>query len=285
MRRLACVLCLFLAMAGCHSHKAEKIDRLLVLADESLARGRADEALICAEKAIGVDPSSFMAYLYRGRTEAILRKNDAALADFGKAVELNNRCAEAYDERGDLYFRLARIDDALADYDRYIRLRPRLAADHWRRGLAAYYAGRYEEGAKQFEDGAKSKPGDMENALWRFLCVARLSGLEKARAAMPPPVNDLRVPMPELYQRYMGKAKPEDVLATATRLGNPKADELKYRLYAAHLYLGLYDEVDGKPQDALEHIRLAAHDFSRLDFMGEVARVHVQVRSQQASAR
>jgi lipoprotein NlpI len=113
---------------------------------------------------------------------------------------------------------------------------------------------------------------DVENAVWHFLCVARPSGVEKARAAILKIGNDRRVPMMQVYQLFAGKIKPDDVLE-AVKAGKPGEKEFNARLFYAHLYLGLYHEVSGDAKKALEHLSTAT-DHKIEHYMWDVARVH-----------
>ena len=88
--------------------------------------------------------------------------------------------------------------------------------------------------------------------------------------------HDSRVPMMQIYDLYRGKASIDDVLAAA-RAGDPPPDALRERLFYAHLYIGLYDEAAGDAKGAREHIGLA-NDYKVDHYMGDVARVHLQLR-------
>ena len=61
---------------------------------------------------------------------------------------------------------------------------------------------------------------------------------------------------------------------TAVREGQPEPGELRMRLFYAHLYLGLYAEVNGDAKKALEYMRQAADEAPSPHYMGDVARVH-----------
>jgi lipoprotein NlpI len=147
------------------------------------------------------------------------------------------------------------------------------------RGISYYYAGRFEEGRKQFGAYEAVDTNDVENAVWHFLCNARLVGVEKARAELLRIGKDRRVPMMQVYDLFAGKAKAEDVLAAAGS-GQPTGEELKGRLFYAHLYLGLYAEAAGDAKGALEHLTKAAEEYATGQYMWEVARVHVELRKQ-----
>ncbi|HKI36166.1 MAG TPA: tetratricopeptide repeat protein [Gemmataceae bacterium] len=265
MRLMALVVAMLIA--------AEKADDLLAQAEAALEKGQAKEALALADKAVELQPKSGRTRFVRGLAQEALRKHTEAVADFDKALDLDDKLAEAYDHRGSERFKLGQVKESLADFDKYLELRPEAKNSHWKRGISLYYAGKFEEGRKQFEGYEKVDTNDVENAVWHYLCNARAVGVEKARAAMLKIGKDKRVPMMEVYALYAGKAKPDDVL-TATRAGNPRDEDLKHRLFYAHLYLGLYYEAEGDKKKALEHITKAADDYPIGHYMGDVARVH-----------
>jgi lipoprotein NlpI len=252
---------------------AETADDRLDKAEAALGKGRAKEALELADEAVGQAPKSPRARYVRGLAHEALGQHTEAVADFDKALEFDAKLAEAYDHRGSERFKLGQVKESLADFDKYLELRPEAKNGHWKRGISLYYAGKFEEGRKQFEGYEKVDTNDVENAVWHYLCNAREVGVEKARAAMLKIGKDGRVPMMEVYALYAGKAKPDDVLAAA-RAGNPGKDDLKRRLFYAHLYLGLYYEAEGDKKKAREHITQAADDYRIGHYMGDVARVH-----------
>jgi lipoprotein NlpI len=247
---------------------------LLEKAREAFKRGKPDEALTLADKAIALDPKNASAFLVRGVAHALLRKPNDAIADFSKAIALDPDAAEAYNRRGMEHFKLGHIAESITDFDKYLELRPEQIPRHWQRGIAYYYAGRFEEGAKQFKGYEKVDANDVENAVWHYLCLARAVGAEKARVSMLKIGKDRRVPLMTVYALFKGEAKPADVLA-AVREGEPTPKELKERLFYAHLYLGLYYESLGDKERTLEHMSKAAEDYQTGQYMGDVARVHL----------
>lgn len=182
---------------------------------------------------------------------------------------------DAYNRRGEEHFKRGRIRESLADFDRAIALQPRLAPYHWQRGISLYYAGRYEDGRKQFELHQTVNGNDVENAVWRYLCMARPGGVAAARAGLLPIAHDRRVPMMEIYGLYRGTASIENVMA-AVRAGNPPPDVLSGRLFYAYLYIGLHYEAVGAAKLARENIGLAVEQMAD-HYMGDVARVHLQL--------
>jgi lipoprotein NlpI len=259
---------------GLVSAKSNPNDKefLLKKAKTALTKGNTKEALDLAGQAIAEDPKDELGYFFRGTVYESLERHAEAIQDFDKAIELNPKAAEAYDRRGSEHFKLGHIPESLKDFDQFLELRPEAKPGHWKRGISYYYAGRFDDGRKQFEAYQTVDSNDVENAVWRFLCMARAVGVEKARADMLKIGQDPRVPMMRIYALFRGQAKPQDVL-DAVRQGEPKPEERKQRLFYAHLYLGLFYEVSGDKKKTLEHLK-AAEELKTGGYMGEVARVH-----------
>jgi len=167
--------------------------------------------------------------------------------------------------RGRENFRAGKVKESLADFDRYLVLMPKAESQQWERGISCYYMGEFKKGAKQFEDYQTFHNQDVENSAWRYLCVAKDAGVEKARANLLPIESDRRVPMMEIYALYQGKKTPEEVLAAA------KNDN--QALFYAHLYIGLWHEVAGRAAEAKTHI-LEAEKHKIAHYMWDVAHVH-----------
>ncbi len=166
-------------------------------------------------------------------------------------------------------FFAGRFTESADAFDEVAALRPNAAPGLWQRGIALYYAGRYEACREQFESHRTVNPGDVENAAWHFLCVAKLESSEAAEAALLPVGDDPRSPMPAIYEMFQGAMTPQQVLESAT----PATSSQFY----AHLYLGLYFDATGNDARALEHIRTAADDRFGSGYMNRVAQVHLRV--------
>ncbi len=209
----------------------------------------------------------------KAQREVEARKFEEAVKLTTQAIESDARFFDAYDVRGSANFLLGRIKESAADFDKVIELRPKSFPGHWRRGITLYYAGRYEDGRKQFEGYEKVDTNDVENAVWHYLCNVRIVGRDKARAGILKIGKDRRVPMMTVYELFAGKVKPDDVLKAVDE-DKPSDDERKKRLFYAHLYLGLWYESEGETKKAREHLTKAADDYRISHYMGDVARVH-----------
>jgi lipoprotein NlpI len=250
---------------------------LLTEAKSAYEGGKKGEAVTLATLAIETEPKNPRGYFFRARFHEENHEPAKAVADYDQVLKLNPNATEAWQRRGGEHFKQGHIKESIADFDKFIELVPPQAAHHWQRGIALYYAGRFADGRKQFESHRIVNPDDVENAVWHFLCVARENGVEKARDALISIEGDARVPMMEVHALFAGKAKPEDVLKAASADATSKAQRNR-QLFYAHLYLGLYFEAMSDATKAREHISKAAGENNTTDYMGDVARVHLQLR-------
>jgi lipoprotein NlpI len=278
-RRAGLLACWPAGLLACSLTAAEPtadINTLMRAADAAVKQKNYVEAIQLAGKAMAADPKDARPLLLRAHAYNERRDFAKAVADYNAALKLNPKATLAYQRRGEVQFRLGHFKESIADFDKFIELMPDQAPQHWQRGIALYYDGRYEDARKQFESHRSVNPYDVENAAWHFLCVARASGVEKARAALIPVERDARVPMMQIHALFAGQAKPGEVLAAATA-DHPPPAQLDNQLFYAHLYLGLYYEALGNLKQAREYIFKAAADPKAEHYMGDVARVHAQV--------
>jgi len=180
--------------------------------------------------------------------------------------------------KGKDFFFAGKMKEALVEWDAQVKEEPESLPKHWQRGLALYYAERYQDGREQFEVHQKVNSEDVENAVWHFLCVAKLESVEAARKVFIPVTRDARVPMKEIHALYAGTGSAEAVLKAAeVKEGRPEAAVQGQQMYA-HLYLGLYYEALGKTGEAKEQMLKAAALAPEGSYMGQVAVVHGKVR-------
>ncbi len=201
-------------------------------------------------------------------------KLPAALAELNLSLAAEPSSAMSYAERGDVNFRLGDFKRSVADYDQQIKLAPQSGPGHWMRGISCYYAGQYDEGAKQFAAyHTRVDDNDVENSVWRCMCMTRQLSLEKARADMLVVKNDRRVPMMEAYRMFRGEMQPADVLRAA-EAGDASAEQRNHQRFYANLYVGLYYDSLGRPDDARKYLKIAVEEHRIDHYMWTVAKVH-----------
>ena len=92
---------------------------------------------------------------------------------------------------------------------------------------------------------------DVENAVWHWLSVARVDGVEKARSALLPIRHDARVPMDQVYALYAGQGSEEAVRRAVETLESGSSPRETAEFYA-NLYLGFHELSLGAAQDQAE---------------------------------
>ena len=244
---------------------------------DSTGSGSTSNALTLSQAAATADPANPRVWQIRARMFNHLYDYRAAATNLTMALSLEPSNPAVLFERGTAHFRSGNMTNSVADLDRYNELQPGQAPHNWQRGIALYYAGRYADGRRQFEIHQTVNSNDVENAVWHFLCTARERGLAKARESLIPIQGDSRVPMAEVHQLFAGKLEPADVLAAARR-GTPAPDVLRQHEFYAHLYLGIFFEATGDGTKAREHILEASRRADPGNYMGDVARIHCQIR-------
>jgi lipoprotein NlpI len=171
-------------------------------------------------------------------------------------------------DRAEAAFAQGQFAASVAAFDELARLVPSAAPTLWQRGIALYFLGRYDECAAQFAAFAQLDPADLENASWRFLCVARAGSVDRARATLPSAGPDGRIMREQIYDLFRGRMTPAEVMAAAA--------DLPIAQFYAHLYVGLYLELIGDQAGAKAHLAAAASDAYQPygGFMNVVAHVH-----------
>ncbi|MDH3626385.1 MAG: hypothetical protein OEV00_00245 [Acidobacteriota bacterium] len=207
----------------------------------------------------------------------------------GEMVPIKDAAEHSSDDSRVLYldavaaFRQLEMAESARFFDLQIAAKPDDKPELWERGIALYYAERWADCADQFESHHTVNPGDVENAVWHYLCVAKTEGHEVARERMYPQ-DDSRVPMPEVWGLFRGTKSVDDVLAAAEKTGAPDSELRQLGRFHAHLYIALWHESNGDSENSLAHLQRGLQGLSSGHFMEMVARAHLQLRRRQALA-
>ena len=159
--------------------------------------------------------------------------------------------------------------------DRYLKQYPEREPYHWQRGIAYYYAGQFEKGVQQFEIHRTVNPQDVENAIWHYLCRARVDGIKAAQKGLIEITRDRRPWAMPVYRMYQGRTTPDDLL-TQTQQRGGSDDEQRINLFYAHLYVALFFDAQGDTEKTQRFLTAAVRTYPCDHYMGDVARVHLQ---------
>ncbi len=91
------------------------------------------------------------------------------------------RSAREYVQRGIEAFKEGRITNSVEEFEKAVGMAPQIKAQLWQLGISYYYMGAFQKGRELFELHQTVNPQDVENAIWHFMCVVKLEGVESAR--------------------------------------------------------------------------------------------------------
>lgn len=221
-------------------------------------------------------PPDHTALWIRGNALERLEKYSMAARDFERLAQAEPREPGILIALGGARFKAGDIGGSIDAFDAAARIDESLAPQLWQRGISHYYARRLDDCIGQFEVHRTVNPQDVENSVWHFLCVAARDGFQAARQALIPVDRDGRVPMAEVFALFAGDGTEAQVMRAAES-GSSSA------VFYAHLYLGLFHEASGNSEKSGEHIEKATAVKMPANYMWQVARVHLELRSRQAS--
>ena len=194
----------------------------------------------------------------------------AQLSWWNNVIRTNPQDAKAYLRRGMTFFKLANIAESIEDFDTAEKLEPTLTPYLWQRGLSYYYAEKFAEGANQFEIDLTVNSHDVEETVWRYLCIAKFQGVNEAKNTLLEVRNDPRKVMRYIYDLFAGNCIAEDLLIAGESEG-------KQGKFYSHLYLGLYYEGEGDIKKSQDYI-VKSVSYQLEDYMWYLACVHQKLR-------
>lgn len=197
------------------------------------------------------------------------------LQRWDRALQADPHNPQIYVRRGMTHFKLGQITESIQDFDRAEQLDPQLTPYLWQRGLSYYYADRFAEGIQQFETDLTVNGQDVEETVWRYLCMAQLQDAATARNGLLPVRNDPRPIMRSVYDLFAETLTPTEVIEIGSHTGS-------HGKFYSLLYAGLYYEATRDTEQAKlcieQAVQVVQTQYRTEDYMGYLAIVHQQVR-------
>jgi len=128
--------------------------------------GKSEEALLCCEEALKIDPTNSEAWYHKGVSFVNMEKYQEAIKCFKRTLEIDPDNANAWEGLGDSYYYMDRLEDALRCRNKALEIDPNDSVKWSDKGLALTGLGRYDEATKCYDRSIEIDP---KNAVaWAF---------------------------------------------------------------------------------------------------------------------
>lgn len=168
------------------------------------------------------------------------------------------------------------VQGSLQDFDAALIAQPSIRPYLWQRGLSLYYTEDFEEGARQFRDDVAVNPNDTEEAIWCYLCEAKLlNSPSEARKRFLKVGRDSRPVMRAAEEAFRTGCTTDIIAAAAGR------DTQGHAAFYSLLYIALWYEAEGEQSAAKEAmLRAVETEYAEGsgDYMASLAKVHCKLR-------
>ena len=144
-----------------------------------MLRKRFEEAVVCFDAAIRINPNYAQAYCNRGNAFEKMGRLDEALASCNGALNLSAGNAEFRASRANILSRLRRYDEALGDISSALSLQPQSADFHYNHGNILIEVKRHHDAIAAFDKALAVDPGFAEAHFNEGLCRLSLADMER----------------------------------------------------------------------------------------------------------
>jgi tetratricopeptide (TPR) repeat protein len=238
------------------------------------ARSDVNGAIADYNEAIRLDPQYALAYNNRGNAYRAKGDADRAIADYNRAIAIDPLPKSAkgtiniYNNRGNAYKAKGDIDHAIADYNEAIRLDPNFVDAYFDRGRLYLYIDALPKAVADLNQATELSPKSAYAALWLDI-AKKHSDLPSHLMEATAQIDMTKWPAP-VIRLYLGQMTSEVVLDAAA---NPDADTKRDQVCEANFYTAELVLHQGKIDDAVRLLRLAAADCPKTftEYQGAVA--------------
>ncbi len=143
-------------------------------------KGELDNAIKDFTAAIRIDPTLAQTFNNRGIAWSNKAELDNAIKDFTEAFRLDPRFAMAYNNRGNAWNQKGELDKAIKDYTEAIRVDPKYAMAYYNRGLAWSDKGVIDKAIKDYTEAIRLDPQDAASYTNRGLALSSKGKLDRA---------------------------------------------------------------------------------------------------------
>jgi superkiller protein 3 len=139
-----------------------------------------DQAIICFDKALVINPNNAESWYNRGVALSILNRNEDAIQSYDRAIKLDSGTINAWNSKGHALSGLGKYADALRSYDRAIEIHSDNIIAWYTKGLALSNLGRYDEAIQSYDRVLEIDKNNTDALNSKGLALERLGKYDEA---------------------------------------------------------------------------------------------------------
>ncbi|WP_419189552.1 tetratricopeptide repeat protein [Stieleria marina] len=168
---------------------------------------------------------------------------------------------------GDAQLRIGKTKESIKSFEKAIQLKPNMAKFLWQYGIALYLDGQYDKARTQFETVHKLLRNSGKISTWHFLCSAKATDADQARKSILPASKHSKVILEKVFQRL--HTSDDSIVLDQIKSSGDAAEKL-----AGNLYLGMIADAEGRTDDAIRYMRIAASS-TEIGYTADTARIYL----------
>ena len=138
------------------------------------------EAIVCYNKAIELNPNDENAWCFKGKCLSDMQRYEEAIVCYNKAIELNPNYEYTWCFKGNCLFDMQRYEEAVVCYDKFIELNPNYKYTWGFKGNCLFDMQRYEEAVVCYDKFIELNPNDKYSWFRKGKCLFELERYEEA---------------------------------------------------------------------------------------------------------
>lgn len=136
-------------------------------AQKSAKQGRQQAAIANYTKALTLNPKNAFIYYQRGNSYYSEKAYEKAIKDYTAGIKIKPNYKDAYYQRALIYYELDNNEKAITDLTQILRINPNYTKAYNKRGLIYYQIRDYKNAIQDYSQSIRLNPQDSENYLHR----------------------------------------------------------------------------------------------------------------------
>ena len=138
------------------------------------------EAIVCYNKAIELNPNDENAWCFKGKCLSDMQRYEEAIVCYNKAIELNSNNEDTWGWKGKCLFYMQQYEEAIVCFNKIIELNPNDENAWGWKGKCLFFLQRHEEAIICFNKAIELNPNNEDIWGWKANCLSAIQQYEEA---------------------------------------------------------------------------------------------------------